>query len=235
MSDHQVFICHSSLDAATGRDLVAYLEARGVRCWISSRDVAPGENFQAAIVRAIRSARILLLMFSEASNRSNEVPKELALASSFDLTVLPLRLAAVRPNEALLYELATRQWVDGWPDRELAFARLLTVIADVLRRTTTGDPASDQSTRIARPGPLSSAASPPPRGAPMVVAPSAVQELRALLSRHVGPMARMFIDRAIAGESSAEAICTRLAAHLPPTADRDAFLKAARRLLPPGG
>ncbi len=45
-----VFISHSSEDRKPA------LEARNIRCWISSRDIGPGENFQEAIVGAIAAA-----------------------------------------------------------------------------------------------------------------------------------------------------------------------------------
>jgi hypothetical protein len=244
MPGHQVFICHSSLNADVGREVVDYLEARGIRCWISFRDVAPGENFQEAIVRAIRDAPILLLLFSEASNRSNEIKKELALAGSFNLSVLPLRLSAIKPNEALLYELSTRQWIDGWPDRQVAFARLLTSIEEVLARVATGDPDSDQSTRIVVrprvPPPQPDPPAPPrPPQASTIGPPSPPAlgaddraRLRTLLVKHVGPIGRMLVDRAVAEQRGADAICAQLASHLPPNVDRAAFIRAARQIFP---
>src|SRR6185312_6942489 len=52
--DGIVFISHSSRDRKIAQTIAAALEHRGFRCWISSRDIGPGENFQEAIVRAIR-------------------------------------------------------------------------------------------------------------------------------------------------------------------------------------
>src|SRR4051812_13485837 len=45
-----VFICYSSRDQVVADDVVAFLEARRVKCWISSRDVPPGQNYQEVIV-----------------------------------------------------------------------------------------------------------------------------------------------------------------------------------------
>ncbi len=109
----RVFICHASADVALAQEVVAGLEAAGVACWISARDVGAGRNFQEAIVQAIRDARAVVFLLSAASNRSEEVRKELALASSFAVAVLPVRLGAAEPVAALRYELATRQWIEG--------------------------------------------------------------------------------------------------------------------------
>ena len=68
-----VFISHASRDAAAAHAIVAALEAHGIACWISARDVAPGANYQEAIVTAIRSGRAMVVLVSEAANASDEV------------------------------------------------------------------------------------------------------------------------------------------------------------------
>lgn len=108
-----VFISHASRDATTAQAIVAALEAAGQPCWISSRDVAPGANYQESIVAAIRAGRAMVLLLTDAANASDEVKKELSLASAAGVAVYPVRLGAVTPNAALSYELATRQWIEG--------------------------------------------------------------------------------------------------------------------------
>jgi hypothetical protein len=112
-----IFISYAGRDLKTADALCRALEAAGFSCWMASRDVPPGENFQIAIVRAIRAAQVMVLVFTQHSNHSEEVAKELALASQTRLRVLPLRMEDVLPNEAFAYEFATRQWIDfslGW-------------------------------------------------------------------------------------------------------------------------
>src|SRR5580700_3294173 len=94
------------------------LEARGLQCWVSSRDVAGGENYQASIVQAIRNAKVMVLVFTDNANNSDEIKKELALASRNKLMVIPIRVEDVVPNDALEFELATRQWIDFFADWE---------------------------------------------------------------------------------------------------------------------
>ena len=86
----RVFVSHSSKDRKVADRPCAALESRGVPCWISSRDVKAGENYQAAIFEAIRSARAMVLIFSANANQSAEITEELALASEHRyLRVLP--------------------------------------------------------------------------------------------------------------------------------------------------
>ena len=130
--DPDIFITYSSKDQKVARIICTALENRGLTCWISSRDVKPGQNFQEQIVRSIRAAKIMVLVFTANANNSNEIKKELALASQNNLLVIPVRIEDVAPNEAFAYEFATRQWIDLFDDWETSVARLVELIAGAI-------------------------------------------------------------------------------------------------------
>ena len=112
-----MFISHASADRKRASSVCEAIERRGTDCWLSSRDVEPGENYQEAIVRSIRSAPAVVLVFSRSANHSDEIKKELSLASRYRIPVMALRIEDVEPSDAFAYELATRQWIDafdGW-------------------------------------------------------------------------------------------------------------------------
>src|SRR3954468_17838783 len=111
MGTYDIFICFSSKDEAAAREVVDFLEARGLKCWISSRDVGPGQNYQEAIVEAIAASKVFVFLFSDFSSKSGENKKGLSPAGRPGLPVIPLRLDSVVPTGALSYELATRQWI----------------------------------------------------------------------------------------------------------------------------
>ena len=137
-----IFISYAGRDLKTAGALCQALEAAGFSCWMASRDVSPGENFQIAIVRAIRAAQVMVLVFTHHSNHSEEVAKELALASQTRLRVVPLRMEEAPPSEALAYEFATRQWIDfsaGW---DVALAQLRQRLAATLELTPSVEVAS---------------------------------------------------------------------------------------------
>jgi hypothetical protein len=127
--DPKIFITYSSKDEKVSRTICTALERRGLACWISSRNVKPGQNYQEQIVKAIRAAKIMVLVFTANANNSNEIKKELALASQNNLVVIPVRIEDVAPNEAFAYEFATRQWTDLFDDWENSIARLVELIA----------------------------------------------------------------------------------------------------------
>src|SRR4051812_3898886 len=131
----KVFISCSSKDAKVASSICHALEGRGHGCWISSRDVAPGENYQGAIVRAITDAGAMVMVFSTNANNSEEIKKELALASQSNLIVIPVRAEDVLPSEDFRYELATRQWIDLFDDWEQAIETLGRKVDGVIPRT----------------------------------------------------------------------------------------------------
>jgi hypothetical protein len=128
-----IFISYSSKDQDIAETIYQALESRGQSCWIACRDVNPGENFQEAIVRALRSAKVMLLVFTANANNSDEIKKELVLAGRHHVTVVPVRVEDVVPNDAFTYEFATRQWIDlykNWEHEiELLASRLEHVLA----------------------------------------------------------------------------------------------------------
>ena len=158
----KIFISSSSKDRKAALTLCAAIEGRGYSCWISSRDVGPGENFQEAIVRAIRNAGLMVLVFSANANNSDEIKKEIALAGQNRLAVLPVRIEDVVPSEALSYELATRQWIDVFDDWERAIGQLLGQIATIL-------PPETADALPLRTAPVSRAANSAPARSPLPV------------------------------------------------------------------
>ncbi len=141
-----VFVSYATTDRKQALSVCKAIEARGVPCWISSRDVAPGENYQEAIVQAIRGARAMVLIFSAAANNSDEIKKELSLASRHRVPVIALRLEEVEPSDAFAYELSTRQWIDafdGWD-------RSIDLLAGRIEQLSGGEPVASGAAAPAR-------------------------------------------------------------------------------------
>jgi hypothetical protein len=154
-----IFISHSSKDHKIAMTICRGLENRGARCWISSRDIVPGGNYQESIDQAIRMARAMVLVFTGNANDSAEIKKELALASAYGIAVIPVRAEDVVPTGAFKYELITRQWIDLFDDWEQALERLVLQIGHITgpgsaaaaAPTAAGRPATMPGPRRARP------------------------------------------------------------------------------------
>jgi tetratricopeptide (TPR) repeat protein len=126
-----VFISYATADRKQALDICKAIERRGIQCWIASRNVAPGENYQEAIVRSLRASRAVVLVFSAAANRSDEIKKELSLASRYRVPVIALRIEDVEPSDAFAYELSTRQWIDALEGRDAAIGALVSRIGEL--------------------------------------------------------------------------------------------------------
>jgi TolB-like protein/Tfp pilus assembly protein PilF len=125
------FVSYASADRAVAEALTAYLEQRGIRCWIAPRDVPPGALYADAIVRAINEAPALLLLLSHNSIESSHVGKEVERASSKKKRIIAVRLDAAPLTPGFEYFLSESQWVDVAADgREAAFAKLAGALAN---------------------------------------------------------------------------------------------------------
>jgi hypothetical protein len=242
--DSRIFICYSSKDEAIARGVVEFLEAEGLDCWIASRDVQPGQNYQETIVQALEKAQGIVFLFSESSGTSGEIKKELSLAGGYKTPVFPLRLSPITPTGALRYELATRQWIDIFPDREQALRKLARTISHVLDApAVAGNDGFEASPMAAAPPSIvdstaglaaTSQAKQRVRGvrAPIVAPDSQEFEaIRALLARHIGPIAKVIVQKAAAEAHTLDELCERLAAHVSKPSDRTALMQAVRARL----
>ena len=223
-----LFVCFSSKDQAVALDVVQFLEAEGLKCWISARDVAPGHNYQETIVQALEAARGIVFLFSESSARSGEIKKELSIGGSIDLPLFPLRLTPISPSGALRYELATRQWIDLFPDRKKALRKVAATIRTFFDAGVTADRAGAEPPIAPSPAQDASRTERAP-----VLTPTSpeFEAIRGLLARHIGPIAKVLVQKAAAEARTPGDLCERLALHVSPPSDRTAFLRAARALL----
>lgn len=78
----QVFLSFSNEDKQFAERIYDGLERHGVSCWMSSRDIPPGADYQASTVDAIAAAELVVLVFSSSANVSQKVIKELSLAGA---------------------------------------------------------------------------------------------------------------------------------------------------------
>ncbi len=121
---YDAFISFSSKDSIAADKLRHGLELRGLTCWISSRDVAPGADFADSIVKALETSSVMVLVFSANANNSDEVKKELVLAGEYKMPVMPVRIENVLPSGAFRYQLTIRQYLDLFEDWDTNLAKL---------------------------------------------------------------------------------------------------------------
>jgi len=122
-SGRHVFVSFCNHDEEAAVQIVADLERAGFPCWIANRDV--WQSYQREIAEAIKSAGSMVLMCSADAYGSEEMAKELALASRYKVPRVPVRLDGTEASGDFEYELANNQYVDLFVNREANLQRLL--------------------------------------------------------------------------------------------------------------
>lgn len=110
---HDVFVSYSSHDKTIADAVVARLERHKIRCWIASRDILPGMSYQVSLVNAIKTSRIMVLIFSQSSNRSKHVTREVTIAVDAGAIIIPFRIQDVGLSDDMKYLVATLHWLDA--------------------------------------------------------------------------------------------------------------------------
>ena len=111
----QIFLSHASSDFVVAESLCRDLENAGWRCWIAPRDInSTGLAYTEAIPKAIDEIGAMVVMLSPSANRSVHIPREVDMALSRNLPIIPLRLSEVSPEGQLNYLLRTCQWLEAF-------------------------------------------------------------------------------------------------------------------------
>lgn len=136
-SHHDVFISYAQNDKPIADATCAKLESNSIRCWISPRDMPPGENFPKAIMDGIEGSKIMVLIFSSHSNNSQHVIREITSAVNKGLIIIPLRIENILPSREMEYLISTPHWLDAiTPPLEEHLNTLATRIEKILSTYT---------------------------------------------------------------------------------------------------
>src|SRR5262245_49078182 len=100
---HDVFVSYSTHDKKTAAAVCGTLEAKGIRCAIAPRDIIPGMDWSEAVIDAIHSSRVIILVFSSHANDSQQVRREVERAANRGLLIMLLRIENVTPTKSLAY------------------------------------------------------------------------------------------------------------------------------------
>ena len=101
---HDVFISYNSADAEFARSLAKELDRLGVRVWLDFDEVLPGDDFQDALQRVIRSVNAVVVLFGgRGVGPWEQVEMRAALAESVKrrLTVIPVVVPGADPEPEL--------------------------------------------------------------------------------------------------------------------------------------
>lgn len=107
MSD--IFISYSSKDRAQADQLIELLASAGLSVWVDRSGIEAATSWSKEIVQAINECKAFVVLLSPNSLLSNNVIKEVSLASEKRKKILPLDLEPVQLTEDFEYQLAGLQ------------------------------------------------------------------------------------------------------------------------------
>ena len=219
--NHDVFLSHSHTDKVYADAICHHLEASSVRCWVAPRDIRPSEDWAAAIINALDTSKILVLIFSSGSNSSPQVRREVERAVNKGLIILPFRIENVPLSKSLEYFISTQHWLDainGSVEENLkklaenvsvllGHASDLPIVAAVLpeMRATSATP-------LAEAVPVHS------------FSPEIMATLETLLAQVLGPIAKFLVKRALAANLSPQDFISALSHEIDDESERKQFV-----------
>ena len=89
----KVFLSYSSLDKTTADRVCSALQAADIPCWIAPRNILPGVDDPRAIVEAITSVQVLVLILTRHAAASPHILSEVGQAFNNKKRIIPFRLS----------------------------------------------------------------------------------------------------------------------------------------------
>lgn len=123
----EVFISYSSIDSVKAFEIVDQLEATGINCWLSQRNIPPGADYAIEIPKAITASDYFVLLLTNAAQNSPYVMLELDQAFKQKKEIIPIQLEQLLENEKTNFFLNAKQKVD-------ATQNLTAAVNDIIRR-----------------------------------------------------------------------------------------------------
>jgi hypothetical protein len=80
---------------------------------MAPRNIIPGIHFAEAIIDAINSTQVIVLIFSASANTSSQVLREIERAASKDIPIVTFRVEDVAPTKSLEYFISSHHWLDA--------------------------------------------------------------------------------------------------------------------------
>ncbi len=138
--NHDVFISYSSHENSIAQTVCASLERHRLRCWIAPRNIAPGFDYADAIIEGIEQTGVLLVIVSEAANKSPHVKREVERAASKRIPIIPFRVEDVTLSKGLEFFLSGSHWHDALSEpMEDHVVHLLPALRRLLKLRDTDD------------------------------------------------------------------------------------------------
>lgn len=137
---HDVFISYSSQNKEAAQAVCHILEQNSIRCWIAPRDIPGGAKYGDCIDEAIKSTKVVVMLFSKTAAVSHFVMSEINIAISEQKKVIPFRLDETPLKGENRVMLNTIHWIDAYPDYKTKFGELVSDVRQSLGQNADLEP-----------------------------------------------------------------------------------------------
>ena len=125
---HDIFISYSERDKNVAHAICASLENAHMRCWYAPRNILAGESPAEAVPKAIREARIFVLVFTDSANDSEQILREVNLAVTAGCGWRRIVSATIEVQPPLVLASALAVMERRWPRSTAARPSRSTII-----------------------------------------------------------------------------------------------------------
>lgn len=130
---NKFFISHSSKDIDVAMAIYGILKNNGDDCWISGKDIQPGDPWPAEIRQILKSEGVcLVLLLTQNANESENVTNEVSLAQKNHRKIIPFQIGDFELSGSLEYFLTN---VHMHQCKKTTEAELEQEISDILLRS----------------------------------------------------------------------------------------------------
>ena len=134
--NHDIFISYSSKQKSIADGVCHYLEENGFKCWMAPRDIPVGCDYGDLIEEAIKTSKVVVLVFSKAASMSKWVKGEVNVAFTEDKPILPFRVDETEIRGGFRVMLNQMHWIDAFP----SYAERLPDLIKSICKITGGHP-----------------------------------------------------------------------------------------------
>ena len=111
MDSKNIFISFSSKQQAKAIEICNFIEANGLSCFISSRDLIAGEEYAKQLIDNISASDAVVLILTSDSNKSPHVLREIEYAVSHNIPIVVYVEEECTLSKSMEYFLMTHQWL----------------------------------------------------------------------------------------------------------------------------
>jgi len=146
----KIFVSYTTADKTVADKLVEFLEGNGISCFIAPRDIDPGKPYASNIMKAIDDCRLILLVASEAINKSEHVLNEVDVIVDRKKDILPVFIEEFEMASDYRYYLGRKQRIMAHvEDIEAYFDKILDAVEGFIPREV-ATPKAEQPERDER-------------------------------------------------------------------------------------